>query len=84
MFESVPTKVIAPTGVVAAPAIVAAKKRAHALAARTRSHAHTIRIADVVIEPLQLRVQGRQGKNVFCKIKNSLYRIRNDVLRVLT
>src|SRR6267154_1588465 len=62
MFESVPTKVIAPTGVAAARAIVAAKNRTDAAAAEIRSHAHTVRIADVVIEPLQLRVQGRQGK----------------------
>ena len=62
MFESVPTKAIAPAGVVAAQASVAAKNRTDAVAAEIRSHAHTVRIADVVIEPLQLRVQGRQGK----------------------
>src|SRR6266851_5434336 len=63
MFESVPTKVIAPAGVVAPRAIVAAKNRTDAVAAEIRSHTHTVRIADVVIEPLELRVQGRQGKN---------------------
>lgn len=63
MFESVPTKAIAPAGIGSPCAIIAAKNRTHAVAAEIRSHAHTVRIADVVIEPLQLRVQGRQGKN---------------------
>jgi hypothetical protein len=65
MFESVPTKVIAPAGVVAPRAIVAAKNRTHAVAAEIRNHAHTVRIADVVIEPYNCARKAAKARTVF-------------------
>jgi len=63
MFESVPTNVIAPGGVEAPRAIVADNNRARNVAAGICNQERTDRIADIVIEPLELRVRGRQGNN---------------------
>ena len=63
MFESVPTKAIEPAGVGAERAIVTAKNRTQRAVAEISSPPRTDRIANVVIEPLELRVQGRQGNN---------------------
>jgi hypothetical protein len=56
MLESVPTKVIAPAAIGALRAIVAAKSRTHSAAAVICSEERNDRIADIVIEPLELRV----------------------------
>jgi hypothetical protein len=61
----VPTKVIAPGGVEAPRTIVAVKNRARTVAAGICNQARADRIADIVIEPLELRVDGRQGNNDF-------------------
>ena len=75
MFPSVPTKVIAPADVEAPQAIVAAKNRTHAVAAEICSHAHTVRIADVVIEPYNCACKAAKARTVFVESKNDLQRV---------
>src|SRR5438552_776249 len=65
MFESVPTKAIAPAGVVAPRAVVAARNRTHAVAAEICNHEHTVRIADVVIEPYNCACKAAKARTVF-------------------
>jgi hypothetical protein len=71
----VPTKAIAPAGIGAPCAIVAAKNRTHAVAAEIRSHAHTVRIADVVIEPYNCACKAAKARTVFYGIKNTFGRV---------